>query len=256
MPASPSQLIANMERLRWLPKTLAPRHVFVNQAAYKVQVFDGPTELWQSRVIVGKPTTQTSVFNDEIETVVFNPSWGIPPSIIAGEYLPKLRNDPGYLDRIGYVVTDSSGQRVRSSNVDWWSYGSAVPFSVQQPPGPKNALGELKFLFPNKHNIYMHDTPNRDLFTEESRAFSHGCVRVQNPREFAQVLLGWERSKIDANTDSKRSQTVKLGHKVPVYITYFTAWPDETGKIQYFKDIYERDLTMGKAMTTLTVAQR
>lgn len=250
------QLVTNMERLRWLPKTLAPRHVFVNQAAYKVQVFDGLRELWQSRVIVGKPTTQTSVFNDEIETVVFNPSWGIPPSIIAGEYLPKLRSDPGYLDRIGYVVTNSKGQRVQSSNIDWWSYGSAVPYSVQQPPGSKNALGEIKFLFPNKHNIYMHDTPNRNLFAEEARAFSHGCVRVQNPREFAQVLLGWERAKVDANTDSKRSQTVKLRAKVPVYLTYFTAWPDENGKIQYFKDIYERDLTMDKARTTLTVAQR
>ncbi len=250
------QLIANMERLRWLPKTLGPRHVFVNQAAFKVRVVDAGKDIWQSRVIVGKPNTQTSVFNDEIETVVFNPSWGIPPSIMAGEYLPKLRDDPGYLDRIGYVVTNSKGQRVRSSNVDWWAYGSKVPYSVQQPPGAKNALGELKFLFPNSHHIYMHDTPNRNLFDEDARAFSHGCVRVQNPREFAQILLGWDREKIDANTDSKKSQTVKLDSKVPIYITYFTAWPDETGKIQYFNDMYERDRTMDKARSTLTIAQR
>jgi murein L,D-transpeptidase YcbB/YkuD len=250
------QLVANMERLRWLPKELAPRHVFVNQAAFKVAVMENGKEVWESRVIVGKQYTQTSVFNDEIETVVFNPSWGIPPSIIAGEYLPKLRNDPGYLDRIGYHVTNSKGQRVRSSNVDWWAYGSKVPYSIQQPPGSKNALGELKFLFPNSHNIYMHDTPNRNLFDEEVRAFSHGCVRVQNPREFAQVLLGWDREKVDANTDSKKSQSVKLDQKVPIYITYFTAWPDETGKIQYFNDIYERDRTMQRARTALLVAQR
>lgn len=252
----PEQVVTNMERLRWLPKALPGRYVFVNQAAFKVEVFDGGKEIWESRVIVGKPSTQTSVFNDEIETVVFNPSWGVPPSIMANEYLPKLRADPGYLDQLGFIVTNSKGQRVPSSSVDWWAYGTSQPYSVQQPPGAKNALGELKFLFPNKHDIYMHDTPSRNLFDEDVRAFSYGCVRVQNPREFAQILLGWERPRIDKNTDSKKSQTVKLQRKVPVYLTYFTAWPDETGKIQYFNDIYERDKTMAKARLALTVAQR
>lgn len=250
------QLIANMERLRWLPKDLGKRHVFVNQAAFSVRVMDGTSEIWRSRVIVGRPTTQTSLFHDEIETVVFNPSWGVPQSIIANEYLPKLRDDPGYLDRIGFKVVDASGKVVRSSSVDWWSYGSKVPYGVQQPPGRTNALGELKFLFPNSHDIYMHDTPNRDLFDEDERAFSHGCVRVQNPREFAAVLLGWDAEKVAANTDSKKSQSVRLPHKVPVHLTYFTAWPDDTGKIQYFNDIYGRDKTMDNARTALTLAQR
>ena len=250
------QLIANMERLRWLPKDLGKRHVFVNQPAFSVRVMDGQSEIWRSQVIVGKPTTQTSLFHDEIETVVFNPSWGVPQSIIANEYLPKLRNDPGYLDRIGFKVVDARGKVVRSSSVDWWSYGSKVPYGVQQPPGRSNALGELKFLFPNSHDIYMHDTPNRELFDRDQRAFSHGCVRVQNPREFAAVLLGWDAEKVDANTDSKKSQTVKLAEKVPVHLTYFTAWPDDTGKIQYFDDIYGRDRTMENARSTLTLAQR
>jgi murein L,D-transpeptidase YcbB/YkuD len=251
-----ARLLDNIERLRWLPKDLGQRHVFVNQAAFEVRVMDKGSEVWKSRVIVGKPLTQTSVFYDEMETVVFNPSWGVPPSIIANEYLPKLRNDPSYLDRIGFKVVDASGKVVRSSNIDWWNYGSKVPFGIQQPPGDDNALGELKFLFPNTHNIYMHDTPTRNLFEKDVRAFSHGCVRVQNPREFAQVILGWDAGKVDANVDSKKSQTVKLPQKVPVYLTYFTAWPDETGKIVYYNDIYGRDKTLETARNAVVLAQR
>ena len=245
-----------MERLRWLPKSLGAGYVFVNPAAFEVRVMDRGEEVWRSKVIVGKPLTQTAVFDDEIETVVFNPSWGVPPSIIANEYLPKLRNDPGYLDRIGFKVTDARGRVVSSDSVDWWSYGSKVPYGIQQPPGHKNALGELKFLFPNAHNIYMHDTPNRELFDNEVRALSHGCVRVQNPREFAEILLGWDREKVDENTDSRQSQSVKLPAKVPVHITYFTAWPDENGKVQYFNDIYGRDQAMENARSAFTLAQR
>ncbi len=251
-----ARLIDNMERMRWLPKSLGNRHVFVNQAAFQVLVMDGQSEAWRSKVIVGKTDTQTASFHDEIETVVFNPSWGVPPSIIANEYLPKLRNDPGYLDRIGFKVTTESGKRIASRNIDWWNYGGKVPFNIQQPPGEDNALGELKFLFPNKHNIYMHDTPTKDLFAKDVRTFSHGCIRVENPREFATVLLGWERDRIDANTDSRDSQTVKLDSKVPVHIAYFTAWPDQSGKMQYFEDIYGRDAALEKAMTATLLAQR
>ena len=251
-----ARVLNNMERLRWLPRTLAARHVFVNQAAYEVRVMNGGTAEWTSRVIVGKPNTQTVVFNDEMETVVFNPSWGVPPSIIANEYLPKLRRDPGYLDRIGFKVVDAKGKTIRSSAVNWSAYGSKVPFGIQQPPGGKNALGEVKFLFPNSHNIYMHDTPTRNLFAEDVRAFSHGCVRVQNPRDFASVLLGWSREEVDSHIETPGSETVRLKTRIPVYITYFTAWPDETGKIQYFNDIYARDKTMENARAGLVVAQK
>ena len=250
------RLVDNMERLRWLPKNLGTRHVFVNQPAFQVHVMDGQSEVWRSKVIVGKPNTQTVAFDDEIEMVVFNPSWGVPPSIIANEYLPKLWNDPSYLDRIGFRVTTPGGRQIASSDIDWWNYGGKVPFNIEQPPGADNALGELKFLFPNAHNIYMHDTPTRNLFAKDARAFSHGCIRVENPREFATVLLGWDRAKIDANTASGKSQTVRLDSKVPVHIAYFTAWPDATGKIQYFNDIYGRDGAMDKAMTTTLLAQR
>ena len=137
-----------------------------------------------------------------------------------------------------------------------FSSDSRASYGVQQPPGAENALGELKFLFPNAHSIYMHDTPNRQLFDKDERAFSHGCVRVQNPREFAQVLLGWEFEKIDQYTDSAKSQSVKLPVKIPVHLTYFTAWPDENGEIVYYKDIYGRDKTMEQARSTIVVAER
>ena len=250
------RLAANMERMRWLPKNLGNRHVFVNQPAFQVRVMDGQSEIWRSKVIVGKTDSQTAAFHDEIETVVFNPSWGVPPSIIANEYLPKLWNDPGYLDRIGFKVTTTTGKRIASRNVDWWNYSGKVPYNIQQPPGEDNALGELKFLFPNSHNIYMHDTPTKKLFAEDVRTFSHGCIRVENPREFATVLLGWDRAKVDANTASKDSQTVPLASKIPVHITYFTAWPDANGTIEYFDDIYGRDAAMAKAMSATLLAQR
>jgi murein L,D-transpeptidase YcbB/YkuD len=234
------RLVYNMERLRWLPKSLGKRFVFVNQPAFEVRVMDQGKEVWRSNVIVGKPMSQTAAFDDELETVVFNPSWGVPQSIIVNEYLGKLRRDPSYLDRLGFKVTDPGGR---------------PPFGVQQPPGKGNALGELKFLFPNKHDIYMHDTPTKNLFAETTRAFSHGCIRVQNPREFATVLLGWDRARVDQETDSHVSQSVALPQKIPVHITYFTAWPDSSGKMNYFNDIYGRDEAMEKALTALATAR-
>lgn len=251
-----AKLLDNMERMRWLPKSLGSRYVFVNQAAFEVRVMDNGREVWQSRVIVGRPMTQTAAFHDEIETVVFNPSWGVPQSIIVNEYLPKLRNDPNYLDRMGFKVVNAQGRVVSSDSVDWWGYSTRSPVGIQQPPGSDNALGELKFLFPNSHDIYMHDTPSRQLFDKDERAFSHGCVRVENPREFATILLGWDPAKVDDTTDSGRSQSIKLPEKVPVHITYFTAWPDESGKIRYFNDIYDRDKTMDNARSAITLAQR
>jgi len=249
------RLVYNMERLRWLPKDLGERFVFVNQPAYNVQVMDRGNEVWRSKVIVGKPLNQTYAFHDPMETVVFNPSWGVPQSIIVNEYLGKLRRDPSYLDRQGFKVIAPNGKVVRSSSINWAAYGSRPPFGVQQPPGKGNALGELKFLFPNGHDIYMHDTPTKNLFAETARTFSHGCIRVENPREFAEVVLGWDREKIDRTTDSRKSQSVVLKQKLPVHITYFTAWPDSSGKMNYFNDVYERDEAMDKALAVLASAR-
>ncbi|PZF78607.1 hypothetical protein DK847_02025 [Aestuariivirga litoralis] len=253
---SVDKLLDNMERLRWLPRDLGNRYIFVNQAAFEARVMkDGKPE-WITRVIVGKPNTQTSVFSDEMEMVVFNPSWGVPQSIIVNEYLPKLRNDPGYLDKMGFKVVTQQGKVISSRAVSWDSYGAKVPFGVQQPPGADNALGELKFLFPNAHDIYMHDTPSRNLFEQQVRAFSHGCVRVQDPRHFASVVLGWTPEEVAAKIESKSSETVRLKQKIPVHITYFTAWPDDQGNMVYYNDIYGRDRTLENARSATLVAQR
>jgi L,D-transpeptidase YcbB len=264
------RLIYNMERLRWLPKNLGSRYVFVNQPAYEVNVIDQGQVAWHSRVIVGKPMNQTYSFYDQIETVVFNPSWGVPASIIINEYGPKSRKDASYLDRNGFKIKDSNGDEISSRDIDWWNIGQAPKFGVQQPPGSDNALGELKFLFPNGHDIYMHDTPTKNLFADSTRAYSHGCVRVQNPREFASVLLGMNEEDVAKNLGPKakkgkkadpteafvESHSVNLVQKVPVYLTYFTAWTDASGKIQYYNDIYGRDAAMQKAFAYDPMAKK
>lgn len=247
--ANLDRLIVNMERLRWLPKDLGQRYVIANQPAFEVRVMDQGKQVWRSNVIIGREMTQTNAFHDYMETVVFNPSWGVPQSILVNEYLPKLRRDPSYLDKQGFKVINAEGKVVTSRSVNWSAVGNAPPYGVQQPPGGDNALGELKFLFPNQHAIYMHDTPSRKLFGETSRAFSHGCVRVQNPREFASVLLGWDAAKVDAMTDSGESTSQNLKTKVPVHVTYFTAWPNENGIVQFYADVYGRDANMLKALT-------
>ncbi len=239
-----------MERLRWLPRDFGHRYVLANQAAFELYVWDNGQQIWQSKVIVGKPNHQTTAFIDQIETVVFNPYWGVPQSIIIKEMLPYLRQDPGYLDQKGFEVTDNSGQRISSASVDWSQFSNKVPLNVRQPPGSDNALGVVKFLFPNKHSIYMHDTPSKPLFAKASRAYSHGCVRVQNPQHFAELLLGWSSEQVASAIDSGQNQEVSLPEKVPVYLTYFTAWPDPEGNVHFYNDVYGRDDLMRTAEQT------
>jgi L,D-transpeptidase YcbB len=248
------KLVLNMERLRWLPRDLGNRHIFVNQAAFELRVMDNEKILWNTKIIVGKPETQTYVFSDKVESVVLNPYWGVPKSILIHEMLPHLTEDPSYLDVKGFEVVDGQGQVVSSSSVDWWAYGDQIPYDVRQPPGDDNALGNIKFLFPNSHDIYMHDTPAKKLFKEEVRAFSHGCIRVENPRNFAEYVLGLERQQIDDMIASGRNQEIKLDSPVAVHLAYFTAWPDTAGKIGFYPDIYKRDTRLEKALNTLTVA--
>lgn len=238
------KLLSSMERVRWLPEDLGVRHVLVNQASYRVNVIEQGRLIWASNVIVGKPLTQTAVFSDTFETVVYNPTWGVPQSIILNEYLPKLRANPGYLDKMGFKVIKADGKVTPSKSINWNQVGADSGLGVVQPAGGSNALGEVKFLFPNTHSIYMHDTPNRDLFNESKRNFSHGCVRVENPREFAQVLLELDSATVDAEIDSGESKSVKVTKKTNVHLSYFTAWPDEKGIIQYHSDAYGRDATL------------
>ena len=248
------KLLSSMERVRWLPDDLGARHVLVNQASYRVNVMENGKLLWASNVIVGKPMTQTAVFSDTFETVVFNPTWGVPQSIILNEYLPKLRANPGYLDKIGFKAINAKGKPVSSREINWNQVGANSGIGIMQPAGGSNALGEVKFLFPNAHSIYMHDTPNRELFEKSVRNFSHGCVRVENPREFAEVLLEMDRSTVDTNIDDGETKHVKVTKTTNVHLAYFTAWPDETGIIQYHSDAYGRDQTL-KAARSLVFKQ-
>jgi len=240
------QLALNMERLRWLPRDLGKRYIFVNQPAFEMRIINNDAIEWKTRVIVGKPTNQTYFFSDEMERVEFNPYWGIPQSIIKKEYLRKLRANPGYLEQRGYEAVNSRGQRVAGSSVDWWNYNGGV--GIRQKPGASNALGEVKFMFPNSHAIYLHDTPKRSLFDNESRAFSHGCVRVQNPRDLATHILGWSEDKVASTIASGKNTPVQMEKKLPVHLTYFTAWTDEYGKLAYFPDVYKRDDYLTRAL--------
>jgi murein L,D-transpeptidase YcbB/YkuD len=252
-----NKLVMNMERMRWLPRRFGSKHVFVNQASFKLQVIQNNREIWRTKVVVGKPKNQTSFFIDKMRTVVFNPYWGVPQSIITKEMLPRLQANPGYLDQKGFEVYNRSGRKVSSSSVDWYNYGgSRVPFSVRQPPGSRNALGRIKFLFPNKHAIYMHDTPSKSLFSRSSRAFSHGCVRVKDPLKFAENILGWKRGLIDRKIAAGKNSSVKLKKTVPVYLAYFTAWASPAGKVSFYSDIYGRDRLLDRALNTVAVAQK
>ncbi len=229
-----------LEQLRWLPSDLGARRVFINQPAFTATYFEDNAEKLSMRVVIGRPSNQTSFFQDVIEQIDYNPYWGVPQSIIVNEMLPRLRGDPGYLDRAGYEVTDAKGKRVPSSAINWGQFGGKVPYSVRQSPSEANALGELKILFPNKHAIYMHDTPQKALFDRESRAFSHGCVRLHQPREMAAALLGKDIDYIKTKLAAGHSSE-KIPGDIPVYVAYFTAWPNKDGVVEYFPDVYSRD---------------
>jgi murein L,D-transpeptidase YcbB/YkuD len=248
------KVVIALESLRWLPSKLGERRVFINVPAYRAQFIDGGAEKLAMRVIVGQKSNQTTFFYDEIEQVDFNPYWGVPRSILVNEMLPRLLSDPGYLDRAGYEVTDSKGRRIPSSSIDWGRYGANIPYNVRQTPSEQNALGELKILFPNKHAIYMHDTPSRELFARDDRALSHGCVRLQDPRGMAAAVLQTTREDIAAELEKGHSSR-KVPEKIPVYVGYFTAWPNEAGQVEYFGDIYDRDAHLKEAFAKVVAAR-
>ncbi|HTO32511.1 MAG TPA: murein L,D-transpeptidase [Pararhizobium sp.] len=242
-----------MEQARWLPADLGSRYVFINQPAYTVYYHDQGAEQFSMRVVVGSKAHQTFFFEDEIQTVEFNPYWGVPQSIIINEMLPKLRSDPGYLDRLGYQV-EVGGRPVSSYDVNW--HGSTKSVAVRQPPSSDNALGELKILFPNAHAIYMHDTPSKSFFKKDVRALSHGCVRLADPRKMAAAVLSTTVEDVAKEIAGGRNKGVSVPHKIPVYVAYFTAWPNKDGTVEYFDDVYERDMYMNRAMDATRTARR
>ena len=246
------KVVVAMEQARWLPDDLGQRYVFINQPAYRVYYHDHGAEQFSMRVVIGAKAHQTFFFEDQIQTVEFNPYWGVPQSIIVNEMLPKLRQDPSYLDRTGYEVA-VNGKVMPSSAVNW--FGSTNNISVRQPPSSDNALGDLKILFPNAHAIYMHDTPSKSFFQRDMRALSHGCVRLQEPRKMAAAVLGVTEQQVDAEIAAGKNVAEKVNAKIPVYVAYFTAWPNKDGAIEYFDDVYDRDVAVEKAFDATTKAR-
>lgn len=243
-----------LEELRWHPSELGDPRVFINQPAFSASYVEGGEEKLKMRTVIGKVANQTSFFYDEIEQVDYNPYWGVPQSILVNEMLPRLRRDPGYLDRAGYEVTDSRGKRIPSSAVNWGAYGAKIPYNVRQQPSEANSLGELKILFPNKHAIYMHDTPQKAFFQRDNRALSHGCVRLQDPRGMAAAVLGTSIDYV-AGKLAKGHSSERVSRKIPVYVAYFTAWPDMSGKVEFFDDVYGRDDRLRQALEAVAAVR-
>lgn len=218
------QILVNMERTRWMGSDPKGDHLVVNIPQFQLLVYENDSLRWTTRVVVGKEVNKTAIFQGKLQHVVFSPYWNVPPGILKEEILPELRRNPNYL-----------------AEKDMERYGDGV----RQRPGGTNALGRVKFLFPNSYNIYLHDTPSKYLFEQEKRAFSHGCIRVSEPKKLAMHLLKndpiWTEAKIDSAMNAGRERYVTLQNRIPVSIVYFTAWVDDHGKINFRDDIYNRD---------------
>jgi len=228
-----AQIAANLERFRWMPRAFGERYILVNVPAFRVAAFDSGKQVLEMKVIVGQEYEgkATPVFADTMQYVVFRPYWNVTPDIQAKEFDPKIAADPGYLDRGGFEYYQEGGKT-----------------RIRQKPGDKNALGLVKFLFPNDFNIYMHDTPNGELFKKDVRAFSHGCIRLEKPDEMAQFVLGWDLDKIhEAMHNGPDNHTITLKQPIPVYITYFTAYVTD-GELYFANDLYKRDASLHDLM--------
>lgn len=223
------QIIVNMERSRWLPVTLNADYLAVNIPEFKLHVYHADSLLWSCNVVVGQAVHQTTLFYGEVKYVVFSPYWNVPPSIVRKEIIPGIRKNPAYISTHNMEVT---------------GHLNGLPV-VRQKPGPENSLGLVKFLFPNRYNTYLHDTPSKSLFGETNRAFSHGCIRIVEPVKLANFLLKnskeWDAENIDKAMHSGKERYVTLTEKVPVFIAYFTAFTDRNNRLNFRKDIYNLD---------------
>lgn len=246
------QIDASLERWRWLPQSLGEDYVIVNIAGFGLQLVMDGREVLRRRVIVGRPYRQTPVFSDRIRYMVFNPTWTVPRKLMIEDLLPAIIQDPGYLSRENISVYEGWGadrQRIDPMAVDWSSISrNNFPYQLVQEPGPRNALGRVKFMFPNPYAVYLHDTPGQYLFSRYERTFSSGCIRVERPMELAQELLArssdWGPEQIDEALAENKPVTALLPEPIPIYIQYWTAWVDEEDGIHFRDDIYHRDFRL------------
>jgi murein L,D-transpeptidase YcbB/YkuD len=239
---SPRRILANMEQWRWMPRDLGDYHVWVNVPEFMIRVVQNGRVIHSERIVVGKPDTQTPIFSHAMEQVIFHPFWGVPDSIKRNELQPSLAAGGAILARQGLRV-QYRGRDIDPSSVDWQS-ADMRNFHIYQPPGPSNVLGVVKFRFPNKHDVYFHDTSQKHLFSASVRAFSHGCMRVQNPVRLAELILAQDRNMSSDRVramvapGAPKDNQLNLTAKIPVHITYFTASVDDDGKVQYRNDLY------------------
>ena len=239
------QIRVNLERARWVFQKEPSDYVAVDIAGFRAYHFEGINPNWSSKVQVGKPFRKTPVFKSKIKYIVFNPTWTVPPTILEEDILPRIKKNPGYLSKMKISVIDRNGLTVDPSSVNWSKYSKNVPYTLRQEPGPHNALGRMKFIFPNKHFIYLHDTPSRSLYGRKDRAFSSGCIRVEKNIELAEILLNdpenWNRKRIQELLDTNKTQRVNLSKPKPVMLLYLTIWFDENDNFIFMRDVYERD---------------
>lgn len=246
------QVAINLQRWRYMPDDLGERHFFVNIPYFHLIARESDKPVMDIRVVVGKPGNNTPIFSEDMETVVFSPYWNIPDTIAENETAPAVARDPNYLARQGIEilrVSGSTSETLNASDVKWDNPDAIKGLVFRQKPGESNALGHVKFLFPNPHNVYLHDTPADALFAKPGRAFSHGCVRVEEPETLAKYVLRgypeWDEQSIFTAMRAGVEKHVKLKEKIPVHIAYFTAWVDEKGGLHFQPDIYGYDKDLG-----------
>jgi len=251
-----AQVEANMERFRWLPQAVESRHLRVNIADFRLELVEDDVPVMTMDVIVGKSYRQTPVFSGSMSYLVFSPAWHLPPTISRKDILPRLKRDPQSLAEDGIRVLSGWGENEREvdpASVDWKKVSARnLPYHFRQDPGPQNALGRVKFMFPNRFSVYLHDTPARELFDRAQRDFSSGCIRVQRPQDLAVHLLledpAWTPERVAEAMESGTEQTVSLPRALPVHLYYLTAWVDDDGELQFREDIYGRDKALIDAL--------
>jgi murein L,D-transpeptidase YcbB/YkuD len=250
-----AQVRANLERLRWVARELAGDYLLVDIAGFTAQLWRNDALVWSARVVVGKPFRTTPEFRARMKYLVLNPEWNVPPTILREDVLPKVIANPAYLERHQMRVLDAGGQRIDPAAIDWSQYRTnprAFPYQIVQAPGGDNPLGAIKFMFPNEHSVYLHDTPARALFERTARAFSSGCIRVERPLELARLLLDdpvrWSDDRLREAVASGRTQTVPVRLTVPVLLLYFTATVDADGTLRFRPDLYGRDKAIVAAL--------
>ncbi|GIX46261.1 MAG: peptidoglycan-binding protein [Candidatus Tectimicrobiota bacterium] len=242
------QLRLNLDRWRRLPRQLGSQYLLVNIPAFTLDVMHDDASVLHMRVVVGQPHRRTPVFNATLRYLVFNPYWQVPRSIATREILPRLREDPAYLRSHNFTVLEGweEARVIDPESIDWATLTPhTFRYRLRQEPGPQNALGRVKFMFPNRFHVYLHDTPAKDLFAKARRAFSHGCVRLERPRELAVHLLrdhpAWNEERVLAAIASGTRRVVPLPYPLPIYLVYHTAWVDPDGTVHFAPDLYGYD---------------